>query len=469
MWTMKRRNNQTNRLIKWVVDIGDFLTLNVIILLFSHFHWRMVAWGHEMVEIFFLVNNLALILSLIQFSTIIHLRKINVVDILRQILGLILMHTVLAYLLMKALTYQYPVGRLQMEIGIVFVVLLILKCLIERYFIKIYREAGGNTRYVVLAGSDTEVANVYRKLQDDPTLGYKVLGYYGDDIEDDGLYRIGSMADFVGHLDHPEELILGDELYLCVSRKEQILVRKVSQLCDHRVIRFYYIPILEESFGMNMKREMLDDIEIFTTYENPLQNSVNRTIKRASDIVFSLLFMIPTILILPFVWLIIKIQSPGPLFFRQERTGLDGKTFLCIKFRSMYVNDQADTLQTTKDDPRKFPFGSFMRQMNIDELPQFWNVLKGDMSIVGPRPHMLAHTEIYSQLIDKYMVRHFMKPGITGWAQVTGYRGETKELWQMEERVRRDIWYMEHWSIWLDIRIIWMTIKTMFMHDINAY
>ena len=148
---------------------------------------------------------------------------------------------------------------------------------------------------------------------------------------------------------------------------------------------------------------------------------------------------------------------------------MDGKDFYCLKFRSMHVNKDADRLQATKDDPRKYPFGNFMRKANIDELPQFWNVLRGDMSIVGPRPHMLAHTEQYSQLIDKYMVRHFVKPGVTGWAQVTGFRGETKELWQMEGRVKRDIWYMEHWSIWLDIRIIWLTIKTIFIHDKNAY
>ena len=135
----------------------------------------------------------------------------------------------------------------------------------------------------------------------------------------------------------------------------------------------------------------------------------------------------------------------------------------------MFINREADQMQTTKDDPRKFPFGSFMRKSSIDELPQFWNVLRGDMSIVGPRPHMLAHTEMYSQLINKYMVRHFVKPGITGWAQVNGFRGETKELWQMEERVKRDIWYMENWSLWLDIRIIWQTVKLVLKHDKNAY
>ena len=135
----------------------------------------------------------------------------------------------------------------------------------------------------------------------------------------------------------------------------------------------------------------------------------------------------------------------------------------------MHINKDADRVQATKDDPRKFPFGSFMRRTNIDELPQFWNSLIGNMSIVGPRPHMLAHTEQYARLIDKYMVRHFVKPGITGWAQVTGFRGETPELWQMEGRVKRDIWYIQHWSLWLDLRIIVMTIALLFKNNEQAY
>ena len=256
---------------------------------------------------------------------------------------------------------------------------------------------------------------------------------------------------------------------MSLSRRDRDIVKRISRFCDHHVIRFFYVPVSVESLGLNLKREQLDDIEIFTTYENPLQNSVNRAIKRTFDIVMSLVFLIPTAFIFPFVWIMIKIQSPGPLFFKQKRTGLDGKDFEMLKFRSMHVNKDADKVQATKNDPRKFPFGNFMRKSNIDELPQFLNILKGDMSFVGPRPHMLLHTEMYSELIDKYMVRHFVKPGLTGWAQVTGFRGETKELWQMEGRVKRDIWYMEHWSIWLDIRIIWMTAKTIFVHDKNAY
>jgi putative colanic acid biosynthesis UDP-glucose lipid carrier transferase len=173
---------------------------------------------------------------------------------------------------------------------------------------------------------------------------------------------------------------------------------------------------------------------------------------------------------MPIVALIIKRQSPGPLFFRQERTGLNGETFYCYKFRSMHVNKDADTMQATKDDPRKFPFGNFMRKTNIDELPQFINVLKGDMSIVGPRPHMLKHTEMYHQLIDEYMVRHYCKPGITGLAQVRGYRGETKELWMMEKRVESDIEYMESWTFLMDIKICLETAFQMLFHQSkNAY
>ena len=482
-----RNNDQSNRIIQWIVTIGDFLLLNAILLGFAHWHWRMETWGVGRVEIFILVNNIALMLAMLKFSTIIHLRVVGAGEILRRIVGLTVLGAILAYLLLKVFAYNLPIGWLIWEIGTVFFITLLFKRLAERWFLKLYREAGRNTRSVTLVGSDPELIGIFRKLRDDATLGYRVLGYYGEESlgdvameveklskrqeKDRGLLRrLGSMDDFLKAMEEkPDELELGDELYLCISRKERDTIRKVSRLCDHHVVRFYYVPVSVESIGLNLKREFLDDIEIYATYENPLQNSVNRFVKRVFDIVLSLVFLVLTALLFPIIYLIIKIQSPGPIFFKQLRTGLDGKDFYCLKFRSMHVNKDADRLQATKDDPRKYPFGNFMRKANIDELPQFWNVLRGDMSIVGPRPHMLAHTEQYSQLIDKYMVRHFVKPGVTGWAQVTGFRGETKELWQMEGRVKRDIWYMEHWSIWLDIRIIWLTIKTIFIHDKNAY
>jgi len=463
-----RRNNQTNRLIKWIVTFGDFLILNAIIAAVIHWHQRVVLGDDSQKDVFFLANNLALLIAQIRFSTIIHLRMVDAGDILRRTFELAVTYAVITFVIVNLLLYSIPLGRLLLEIFGGFAPLLVLKRFAERRVIRLYREAGGNTRSVVLVGSDHALEEVYHKLINDPTLGYIVLGCYGEDVPD-GIDKLGSLEDFVRLLDSPDNLMLGDELYLCVSRQESTLVRKVSQMCDHHLIRFYYVPLSVESLGVELKREMLDDIEVYTTIENPLQNSINRMIKRIFDILLSIVFLIPTILIFPIIWIIVKIQSPGPIFFRQERTGIDGKSFICLKFRSMHKNKESDALQATKNDPRTFPFGRLMRQLSIDELPQFWNVLKGDMSIVGPRPHMLVHTAIYSQLIDRYMVRHFVKPGITGWAQVTGYRGETKELWQMEGRVKRDIWYMEHWSIWLDIHIIWMTVKLLFKHEDDAY
>ena len=484
-------NNQSNRLIKWIVMFGDFVLLNAIILIPARWSWQVNSWPDRSLEIFILVNNIALMLSQMRFSTIIHLRLVGAGDVLQRIVGLTAVQSVMAYVLLKVFDYYLPIGWIQWGVGTSFFVILLFKRLCERWFIRLYRQAGRNTRAVTLVGSDPELVGIYRKLKYDETLGYRILGYYGEDnltkliseVEEaegkykkigsrwkkDQLERLGSFEDFVSKINQPDELVLGDELYLCVSRSEKKTIQRISKLCDHKVIRFYYVPVSVETIGLNLKRELMDDMEVYTTYENPLQNSVNRAVKRVFDIAMSLVFLIPTGLMLPFIWMIIKIQSPGPILFKQARTGIDGKTFMMLKFRSMHVNKDADRLQATKNDPRKYPFGNFMRKSNIDELPQFLNVLKGDMSFVGPRPHMLAHTEQYSELIDKYMVRHFVKPGLTGWAQVTGFRGETKELWQMEGRVKRDIWYMEHWSIWLDIRIIWMTAKTIFIHDKNAY
>ena len=482
-----RNNDQSNRIIKWMVMVGDFALLNAILLGFALWHWRMGTWQTGRVEIFILVNNIALMLAMLKFSTVIHLRVIGAGEILRRIVGLTAVETVLSYLLLKVFAYRLPIGWLLLEIGMTFFFTLLFKRFAERWFLKLYREAGRNTRSVTLVGSDPELIGIFNKLRYDATLGYSILGYYGEESLGDVvtevdqlrkeqvkvrgiLRRLGSMEDFLEAMEkRPDELTLGDELYLCISRKERDVIRKVSGLCDRHVVRFYYVPVSVESIGLNLKREMMDDMEVFTTYENPLQNPANKLLKRAFDIVLSLVFLSMTALLFPIIYIIIKLQSPGPIFFKQLRTGLDGRDFYCYKFRSMHVNTDADRVQATKDDPRKYPFGDFMRKANIDELPQFWNVLKGDMSIVGPRPHMLAHTEMYSQLIDKYMVRHFVKPGVTGWAQVTGFRGETKELWQMEGRVKRDIWYMEHWSIWLDIRIIWMTVKSIFVHDEHAY
>ena len=465
-----KNNNQTNWLIKWMVIVGDFVLLAVLILCMANWDHSMRLWPMGKLNVYLLVNFIALMVSESRFSTIVHLRVAGAGEIVRRIVGLTALHAVVAYLLLKVMDYRLAVGWLLLIQDTLMTIALLAARLGERWFIKLYREAGRNTRTVTLVGSDSELLEVYHKLKNDATLGYRILGYYGDEgTLTEELKWLGTLEELLAKADHPEQLALGNEMYVCISRKSGDIVRRLSVLCDQNVIRFFYVPVSLESLHINLKREMLDDLEIFTTHENPLQNSVNKAVKRAFDIVLSSILLIITGILFPFIYLKIKSQSPGPILFRQERTGQNGKVFKMLKFRSMHVNKDADKVQATKDDPRKFPFGDFMRRTNIDELPQFWNVLKGEMSIVGPRPHMLAHTEIYSHLINKYMVRHFVKPGVTGWAQVTGYRGGTEELWQMEGRVKRDIWYMEHWTIWLDIRIIWLTAKTVFIHDKNAY
>jgi len=201
-----------------------------------------------------------------------------------------------------------------------------------------------------------------------------------------------------------------------------------------------------------------------------LENLLNRSKKRAFDIVFSI-FVIVFVLswLLPILAILIKLGSSGPVFFVQIRSGRNNRPFRCYKFRSMRVNKNADKKQATRDDERITKIGAFMRRTSLDELPQFFNVFRGNMSVVGPRPHMIKHTKQYSQLIDRFMVRHFLKPGITGWAQIKGLRGEIKTVDDMLKRVEADVWYLENWSFLLDLKIIFLTLKNSILGDKNAF
>ncbi len=472
-----RNNDQTNSLIKWGIIIGDFIILNVLLWGFIKWHPHVVSWDRMNQYVFALVCNLALMMSEYKFYTVIHRRMVTSSDILQRIVAMTMIQAFLAYVIMKAINYSLAVGKILLLLGTLYFILMLIARAFERWIVKKYRKSGGNFRTVVFAGDDEELLNVYERLMQDPTRGFRILGYYGNNEltvlnnKLRPLKKLGTMDELLANVHQPDQLTLGDDMYVCVSRRKPGVVKTLSTMCEEKVIRFYYVPVSVETIGLNLKRVLLDDIEVYATYENPLANPVNRAIKRVFDIVASSLALLCILPILPIVAFMIKKQSPkGPILFKQSRTGLDGKEYLCYKFRSMHPNkDESGLVQATKDDPRKFPFGDLMRRTSIDELPQFWNVLKGDMSIVGPRPHPVKLNEKYTALIDKYMVRHFVKPGITGYAQVTGFRGETEELWQMEGRVKRDIWYMEHWTFWLDMRIMWLTVKQIIMKDEQAY
>ena len=451
-----KNNNQTNKLIKWVVIALDFIILWSILLITIDIFPTYDEWDEEKRMTFWLLCTISLLLAETRFGTYIHQRQVSAGDILKRTTMLVATYTLLSYVLLRAVHFMVRIGWRFVIIGIGLLTVLLLVRFVERWILKRLRRAGYNTRHITLIGNDDALLKLRDKLIGNPTYGYRIRHHFEN------------AEDFFNE-NQNEKVIqkLGEELYLCVPRSERHVIERISRLCDKQMVKYYYVPPADES--LNLQSVFIDDIEVFASYVSPLEEPLNRLMKRAFDIVVSIIALGFTALLLPVVAIAIKMQSPGPLLFRQRRTGMDGKDFWCLKFRSMHVNADSDRVQATKDDPRKFPFGNFMRKTNIDELPQFWNVLRGDMSIVGPRPHMLAHTEQYAALIGKYMVRHFVKPGITGWAQVTGFRGETSELWQMEGRVERDIYYIQHWSIWLDFRIIWMTIKTLFKRDEKAY
>ena len=260
-----------------------------------------------------------------------------------------------------------------------------------------------------------------------------------------------------------------DELY-CALPSEEDNVGNLAKIADNYDVAFYYVPMISGFMTTTFDLTSFGNIPVLVYRPNPLRHLHNRLLKRFFDIVVSLVAIgVAACTILIPVVIAIKVSSKGPVLFKQKRTGYKGREFTCLKFRTMKVNQEADTMQATKDDPRKTRVGDFLRRTSIDEIPQFLNVLAGSMSVVGPRPHMVKQTDEYKKLIDRYMVRHMIKPGITGLAQVHGYRGQTKELWQMEKRVEYDVMYIETWSLWLDIKIIIRTIINAVKGEKNAF
>ena len=247
-------------------------------------------------------------------------------------------------------------------------------------------------------------------------------------------------------------------------------MNRLMKFSDQNLIRLRIIPDFRSFLFRKVKINFYGSIPIITLREEPLQDELNRIIKRIFDLAFSLLvilFIYPWLI--PIVSIAVKLSSKGPVFFKQLRSGINNKDFYCYKFRTMELNPLSDKIQATKNDPRITKIGAFLRKTSLDEFPQFLNVFKGEMSIVGPRPHMLQHTQQYAKIIDSYMVRHLVKPGITGPAQVYGYRGEIKTASDMEKRVELDLWYIENWSVLLDLKLIFLTAWNMIRGEDAAF
>lgn len=349
-------------------------------------------------------------------------------------------------------------------------ILLFGERLMLRFMVKRYRTSGGNLRFVVLVGTSRSMMELYDEIVSQDWAGYKVLGYF--DYEKNEM--MPEECRYLGKPNELEDFIKKNKnvhyLYCGLRDNHSKDIISIITLCENNVIRFFSVPNMHNYLQNRVYLDFVGNVPILKLREDPMSRIGNKVLKRAFDLMFSTVFLctlFPIVLII--VTIVTKITMPGPVFFKQKRNGLNDKEFYCLKFRSMKVNADADRLQATKDDPRKTKWGNIMRKTNIDELPQFINVFMGDMSVVGPRPHMLKHTEEYSKLIDKYMVRHFVKPGVTGWSQVTGFRGETKELKDMAGRIKGDIWYIEHWSFWMDLYIIYKTVANVFKGEEKAY
>lgn len=261
-----------------------------------------------------------------------------------------------------------------------------------------------------------------------------------------------------------------NEIYCTLAPEQYSFIYDMAREAEQNMIRFKFVPDLRGFVNMRTHMDIIGDNLVLALRAEPQEDVGSQLKKRVFDVVFSLLVIVFVLSWLtPILAIIIKLTSPGPIFFVQLRSGKGNTPFQCIKFRSLRLNNEADKVQVTKNDNRLTKIGAFMRKTNLDELPQFINVLFGDMTVVGPRPHMLEHTEKFSKLLDEYMVRHFLKPGITGWAQIHGFRGEITQDEHLRKRIEYDIWYMENWSLWLDFRIIFLTVFNMLQGEENAY
>ena len=343
--------------------------------------------------------------------------------------------------------------------------------LIWRYssvkLIYLYRKYGYNYDRVLIVGGGDVAHSLHDYFFSDDILGFKLLGVFSDDnLSFKSNVEHGKLNE-IHHFAIKNQI---DEIYYTMPLTYTKKIKNLVDFADQNLIRFKVVPDFR---GFPLRRvniDFFDNVPVLSFRKEPLKDNLSRLSKRLFDIIFSFLVIV---LILswmyPIISIIIKLSSKGPTLFKQKRSGLDNNEFMCYKFRSMSNSRNADTKQATKDDSRITTIGAFLRKTSLDEFPQFLNVFKGDMSVVGPRPHMLKHTEEYSELIKKYMVRQLVKPGITGAAQIRGYRGETKELNDMEGRVKWDVWYIENWTFFLDINIIFGTIFDFFKGDEKAY
>ncbi|HCB2708949.1 TPA: undecaprenyl-phosphate glucose phosphotransferase, partial [Klebsiella pneumoniae subsp. pneumoniae] len=329
-----------------------------------------------------------------------------------------------------------------------------------------FRRIGYNKRRVAFAGSLPAGISLLETFRKQPWLGFEVKGIYEDSFS--GTYDLELYAGKISDLINEARKGTIDRIYIAMHMRDEVAIKNmVSQLTD-TTCSVLYIPDVFTFNILQSRTEEINGVPVVPLFDSPL-NGINMVFKRLEDIIVSSLILILISPILLVIATAVKTTSKGPVIFRQVRYGMDGKPIKVWKFRSMTVMENDDkVIQATKNDIRVTKVGKFLRSTSLDELPQFFNVLFGQMSVVGPRPHAVSHNEQYRSLIQGYMLRHKVKPGITGLAQINGWRGETDTLEKMEKRIEYDLLYIRGWSIWLDLKIIFLTVFKGFINK-SAY
>ncbi|RIJ41456.1 undecaprenyl-phosphate glucose phosphotransferase [Pontibacter oryzae] len=331
--------------------------------------------------------------------------------------------------------------------------------------INIFRRKGYNSRKVIITGYGESGRELEQFFQDHPEYGYRFLGFFDDNANQQAANILGSIADVERYVIENEV----NEIYCSPFDLKKNQVQELLEFVDNNMVRMKFLPGPHVLPNKNLKIDFYDILPVLVIRTLPLDDVINKFLKRTFDLVFSSIVIIFLLSwLLPLIGLIIRLDSKGPIFFSQERSGINNKTFRCLKLRSMYINSDANLLLTKRGDSRITPVGAFLRKTSLDELPQFFNVFLGQMSVVGPRPHMLKANREYALIANKYMVRQLVKPGITGLSQVRGYRGETSADYQVRGRVKLDLFYLENWSFFLDIKIIFITILNIVRGDEQA-
>jgi len=393
-------------------------------------------------------------------------RIVNISEIFRKIVRFIVVQ-LFAISAVLVLINQLLYSRDQIIYTyLLFTVMILIWRVIFIYSIRLYRKFGYNYRNVIIVGHGEIGEELKKFFRLHPEFGFRFLGFFDDEFYEGSQLikgKINSIQEFSA-----EHRV--DEIYCCLP---YVKYSKIQSLINFGEKNFIKVKLIADFRGFQNKGleiESYDSIPVLNVTSFPLDVQKNRAVKRSFDIFFSLLVILGIFTwLFPLIALLIKLDSRGPIFFKQKRTGKSNNNFWCWKFRTMKINSEADSIQASLGDSRITRIGGFLRRTSLDELPQFINVLLGNMSVVGPRPHMLSHTKEYSRKIERFMARHFVKPGITGLAQAKGYRGETKNVLFMKNRVKFDRFYIENWSIYLDIKIIILTILSLFRGDENAY